>query len=179
MPDIRESATIAGVKLVHLQSFDDERGRFLETFRTEWFPERVWNDVQTNRSDSKKNVLRGLHFHHKQVDYWYLLSGAVRVGLYDLRRSSSTRGAGEVIDLSDKEPMGVFVPVGVAHGYLALTDSVITYVVDNYYDNRDEHGVAWNDPDIGLNWGVESPLLSPRDQKNVNLAQIAVEQLPG
>ena len=99
MPDIVESNVIAGLKTVTLTEFADSRGRFVETFRKEWFPERTWEIVQANRSDSAEHVLRGLHFHHHQVDYWYPLRGRIRVGLYDLRKSSPTRGGGVVMGL--------------------------------------------------------------------------------
>ncbi|NIP53099.1 dTDP-4-dehydrorhamnose 3,5-epimerase, partial [candidate division KSB1 bacterium] len=64
MPTIEESQKISGVMLVQLKSFADSRGRFMETFRKEWFPQRSWQKIQTNRSDSQPNVLRGLHYHH-------------------------------------------------------------------------------------------------------------------
>lgn len=178
MPEIRESNRIAGVRFVHLVEHADERGRFVETFRREWFPERGWTSVQGNRSDSRRGVLRGLHFHHRQIDYWYPLSGRIRVGLYDLRRSSPTRGAGEILDVGADRPVGIFIPVGVAHGFLALEDAVLTYVVDNYYDASDELGVAWNDPDVGLDWGIREPLLSPRDARNPRLREIPADRLP-
>jgi dTDP-4-dehydrorhamnose 3,5-epimerase len=176
--EISESTRIAGVKLVRLKSFADKRGRFLETFRKEWFPERTWDHVQGNRSDSKAGVLRGLHYHFRQIDYWYLVSGSIRIGLYDLRRSSPTRGVGKTVEITETEPFGVFVPVGVAHGFLALEDSTLTYLVDDYYDDSDEFGVAWDDPDIGLDWGTTSPLLSPRDVKNPRLRDIPEDRLP-
>ena len=178
MTDIREADAIVGVKIVDLRVFEDERGRFLETFRKEWFPERTWDIVQANRSDSKQGVLRGLHYHHHQVDYWYLAAGSIRVGLYDMRRSSSTRGHSLTIDIDSSNPKGVFVPVGVAHGFVAKQDSTLTYLVDNYYDDSDEHGVAWDDPEVGIDWGLESPILSPRDRQNPLLKNIPEQDLP-
>ena len=84
MTEIVESGHIAGLKIARLTAFGDERGRFLETFRKDWFPERSWEIVQTNRSDSRAGVLRGLHYHFQQVDYWYVPRGRIRVGLADL-----------------------------------------------------------------------------------------------
>ena len=178
MPEIVESRLIQGVKFVELQAFADERGRFLETFRKEWFPERSWDVIQGNHSDSRRGVLRGLHYHLHQVDYWYPLAGTIRIGLVDLRRSSPTRGAVEVRDIGDEFRAGVFVPVGVAHGFLALTDATLTYLVDNYYDASDEYGVTWDDPDIALRWGVDAPILSPRDRENPRLKDIPPDRLP-
>ena len=176
--EIRESSAIKDVKTVPLAVFEDERGAFQETFRKEWFPEREWSDVQSNRSVSRKGVLRGLHYHLHQVDYWYPVSGQIRVGLYDLRRGSPTRGAREVLEMTADEPFGLFVPVGVAHGFLAVTDASLAYLVDNYYDGSDEHGIAWNDPEIGIDWGVKDPILSPRDLGNPLLANLPEDVLP-
>ncbi len=178
MTQIIESSIVQGVKFVHLSAFADERGRFLETFRKEWFPERSWETIQTNRSDSKAGVLRGLHYHFKQVDYWYVPSGRIRVGLADLRPSSPTCGASEVIEIGDEHQIGVYIPCGVAHGFVALTQATLTYLVDNYYDGGDELGVAWNDPDLAVPWGVDTPILSGRDQKNLRWKEIPVEKLP-
>ncbi len=178
MIEIRESSRIRGVKFAVLKPFSDERGRFLETFRREWFPERNWEAVQGNRSDSREGVLRGLHYHRRQIDYWVPMAGRIRIALVDIRRGSPTRGGREVIDLDEQEPMGVFVPVGVAHGFLALTDCTLAYVVDNYYDGDDELGVAWNDPDLGVPWGIDAPILSGRDRGNPLLRAIPEGELP-
>ena len=78
------------------------------------------------------------------------MRGRIRVGLVDLRRDSPTYGQSEVVELDADEPRGVFIPCGVAHGFYALTDATLTYIVDNYYDNSDELGVAWDDPDLSL-----------------------------
>ena len=178
MAQINESDLIKDVYLVSLKPFEDERGRFMETFRKEWFPWRTWNVIQGNVSYSRAGVLRGLHFHHWQVDYWFCPSGTIRVGLCDLRRSSPTFRAVQTLDIGDQNFTGVYIPIGVAHGFVALTDAVLTYLVDNYYDGTDEHGVAWNDPDLNLPWGIVSPRLSPRDAQNPRLRDIPPENLP-
>ncbi len=176
--EIVESREIKGAKVAKLRAFGDERGRFVETFRTEWFPERSWEIVQTNRSDSVAGVLRGLHYHFKQVDYWFVTSGEIRVGLADLRAGSPTRGASQTVTLRGDEPTGLFIPSGVAHGFYAVTDVTLTYIVDNYYDGDDELGVAWDDPELAVDWGVTEPLLSARDRENPRWQEIAAERLP-
>ena len=88
VPDIGESTVVNDVLLVNLRSHSDDRGRFTEIFRKEWFPGIDWTIIQSNRSDSQAGVLRGLHYHHKQVDYWYVVKGSIRAGLVDLRKSS-------------------------------------------------------------------------------------------
>lgn len=172
MPDIQESHLIKGVQIVTLKAFEDDRGRFIETFRKEWFPTRQWDNVQSNRSDSKRNVLRGLHYHRQQVDYWYVPSGMIRAGLVDLRPQSPTYLATQTVEMGDERQIGLFIPVGVAHGFLALTDCTLTYIVDNYYDSTDEYGLLWNDPQINLDWGVENPILSERDLNNPRFQSI-------
>lgn len=172
MTEIAESPLIAGVKLVHLRAFADERGRFMETFRKDWFPERTWDIVQTNRSESRAGVLRGLHFHRHQVDYWHVTRGRIRVALADLRSASPTYHAVQVIELDQDVPSGLFIPTGVAHGFYALTDATLTYIVDNYYNGKDELGVAWDDPALAIPWGIEAPILSQRDRDNPKLPDI-------
>ncbi len=178
MTDIIESAVIQGVKLVRLSVFADERGQFMELFRKDWFPERAWDIVQSNRSDSKAGVLRGLHYHRRQVDYWHAPRGRIRVGLADLRQSSPTRGAVETIELDQDNPRGLFIPVGVAHGFYAITNATLTYIVDNYYNGHDELGVAWDDPTLQIAWGVDKPVLSQRDLANPRLLDIPPGALP-
>lgn len=178
MPYIEESDLIKDVQIVTLQSFGDERGRFMETFRKEWFPQRSWEIIQTNRSDSKVGVLRGLHYHFKQVDYWYVVNGKIRAGLVDIRPGSPTYGVAQTIEMGEENQVGIFIPIGVAHGFITLTDATLTYIVDNYYDSHDEFGVAWNDPDIAMPWGIEMPLVSARDTDNPQLKDILPENMP-
>jgi dTDP-4-dehydrorhamnose 3,5-epimerase len=86
--------------------------------------------------------------------------------LHDLRTGGPTDGATEVIDLSGENHLGLYIPPGVAHGFAALTDVVMTYLVDSYYNPADELGIAWNDPAVGADWGVTDPILSARDAAN-------------
>lgn len=180
MPTITESTIIPGILVVELRPFADDRGRFTETFRKEWFPQRSWAAMQSNRSDSRAGVLRGLHYHFDQVDYWYLFSGRIRVGLADLRRSSPTFRDTQTIDLDAADNRGIYIPSGVAHGFLALTDVTLIYIVDNYYDGgRDEFGLAWDDPDISVPWHPFSPpIVSGRDAANPPFKDIPFASLP-
>jgi dTDP-4-dehydrorhamnose 3,5-epimerase len=175
---VTESALIQGVYTVPIRIFEDDRGRFMETFRREWFPWIDWSNMQSNRSDSKAGVLRGLHFHRKQIDYWYVINGRIRVGMVDLRRSSPTYMQMQTLEIGEDNNIGVFIPIGVAHGFYALTDATLTYLVNQYYDGGDELGVAWDDPDVKLDWGVTAPVLSPRDQRNLRLRDLAADVLP-
>ena len=118
------STHIEDVYTVPIKTFADERGRFMETFRREWFPWINWDRMQSNRSESKRHVLRGLHYHLHQIDYWYVVNGVIRVGMVDLRPSSPTHMAVETLEIGEANNIGVFIPVGVAHGFVALTDGV-------------------------------------------------------
>ena len=179
MDFIQDSENIAGVKIVHLKSFSDARGRFMETFRKEWFPTRSWNIFQCNRSDSKRGVLRGLHYHHHQIDYWYVPNGRLRAGLVDIRPDSDTFLKTEMIEMGDRNEVGLFIPIGVAHGFVALSDVTLTYIVDNYFNGGvDENGVAWNDPQFQLDWGIDDPIISDRDLQNKLLKDIPSSELP-
>jgi dTDP-4-dehydrorhamnose 3,5-epimerase len=165
MPDLIPSKLIDDVVLVRPDVHGDDRGRFVETYRRSWFPDRP-EMIQGNRSEKQAGAVVGLHFHLHQADYWYALRGKVRVVLHDLRVGSRTDGVTEVIDLDGDVDQGVYIPPGVAHGFAALTDILLTYLVDNYYDDSDEHGLAWDDPAVEADWGVSGPILSKRDQSN-------------
>ena len=119
MADIVESQTIAGVYVVRLQSHPDDRGRFVETYRRSWIP-GAREMVQGNRSDSKPGVLRGIHYHLFQSDYWYVPSGRSFVALVDLRQSSSTFKAVQTLEIGDANDAGVYIPPGVGHGIITL-----------------------------------------------------------
>lgn len=141
----------------------DERGSFVETYRKEWVPGGR-EMIQANRGDRQAGAVVGLHFHRKQADWWYVVSGTARVVLHDLRVGSPTDGVTWCFDLSAGVPQGVYIPPGVGHGFASLTDVTLTYLVDGYYDPADELGVIWDDPDVAADWGIADPILSVRDQ---------------
>jgi dTDP-4-dehydrorhamnose 3,5-epimerase len=154
---------IDGVVVRDLQVHGDERGRFVETYRREWVPGGR-EMVQGNRADRQRGCIVGLHFHRNQADWWYVVEGTALVVLHDLRLGSPTEAETMVLDCPAAEPRGIYIPPGVAHGFAALTDLTLTYLVDGYYDPDDELGVRWDDPDIGADWGIDRPILSGRDQ---------------
>ena len=177
MPAIEESDVVTGVLVVVPDAHGDARGRFVETYRRSWFPAGR-EMVQGNRSEKEAGALVGLHYHLHQADYWYVVRGTARVVLHDLREGSPTDGATLTLDLSGDDEKGVFIPPGVAHGFAAITDMVITYMVDGYYNEADELGVAWDDPAIGADWGVTDPTLSKRDQANPARADLPAGRRP-
>ncbi len=161
---------IAGLHLLHLDAHRDARGSLTEIFRRAWIPLEV---AQINLSLSRAGVLRGLHFHREQADYWCVLSGRAFVGLFDLREGSPThRHKAEIRIDAEAERMGLYIPPGVAHGFCAETDLSLAYLVDRGFTGRDELGVAWDDPDVGIAWPLADPILSERDRSNPPLAEV-------
>ena len=171
MPPIFHETSIADVELIEPTAFGDDRGRFVETYRREWLP-RGREMIQGNRSEKVASSLVGLHYHLHQADYWYVLRGTARVVLADLRVGSPTEMVTMVVDLDGDRERGLFIPPGVAHGFAALTDLLLWYLVDGYYNPNDELGVAFDDPALGVDWGVVEPVVSERDQRNPRVADI-------
>ena len=181
MATITESEIIKGIYIVEPAMHGDARGFFIETYRREWFPQGR-EMIQGNRGNRQAGAIVGLHYHLHQADYWYVPMGRARVVLHDLRVGSPTDGATLTIDLGAGEGThdhrGVFIPPGVAHGFAAITDMTITYLVDGYYNPADELGVAWDDPEIDGDWGVADPILSGRDQANPRRSEIEPQWQP-
>ncbi len=134
--------------------------------------------VQGNRSEKQAGALVGLHYHLHQADYWYVIRGVARVVLHDLREGSPTDGATLVLDMGDGADKGLFIPPGVAHGFAALTDLTLTYLVDGYYNAADELGLAWDDPAVKADWGVADPIVSGRDASNPPRTDIPAGRRP-
>ena len=177
MPKVTESTTISGVFHVEPEIHGDQRGLFIETYRRSWFPHGR-EMVQGNRANRQQGALVGLHYHLHQADYWYVPMGAARVVLHDLREGGPTDGVTESFDLTGDNHRGTFIPPGVAHGFVALTDMTITYLVDGYYNPADELGLAWDDAAVTADWGVSAPILSARDQANPRRADIVAGRRP-
>jgi dTDP-4-dehydrorhamnose 3,5-epimerase len=155
---------IDGVVLTDLLTRGDDRGGFTELFRTSWFPSMP-KTVQANLSLSKAGVLRGMHFHRQQTDYWCPLSGRVFVVLYDLRAGSPTQRISATLTFDPAQGLrGLLIPAGVAHGFCAITDMQLLYMVDAEYSGEDESGFAWDDPGLGVTWPTPSPTVSERDR---------------
>ena len=180
MVEIRHSVEVAGVVLVDPVVHRDNRGSFVETWRREWIP-GCGEMIQANRAERVAGSLVGLHYHRFQADYWTVTEGLVRVVLHDLRAGSPSDGATLCLDLGGDGPdrhRGLYIPPGVAHGFAALTDATVVYLVDGTYDPADELGVAWDDPAIGADWGVVDPELSDRDRANPLRLELAADMIP-
>jgi dTDP-4-dehydrorhamnose 3,5-epimerase len=153
---------IPGVIVARPEFHRDVRGSFVEIFRAARYPTPF---VQANHSRSKVGVLRGLHYHRHQADLWYVVSGRAQVALADLRtRQSDPQTATFVLD--GDAPASLYIPHGIAHGFLALTEVELIYWVTREYDATDEQGIAWNDPSLRIRWANDSPILTARDETN-------------
>ena len=167
-----EDTGIAGAHLFPLTAHEDERGSLTETYRRGWVPGGS-EIVQANLSRSRPGVLRGLHWHRQQSDHWCVLAGVAHVALVDLREASPTRLVTfeRRID-AGHERFGLSIPPGVAHGFFAETEILLQYLVDVLYTGDDEHGLAWDDPRLGLSWPSREPILSERDRSNPSLEEV-------
>jgi dTDP-4-dehydrorhamnose 3,5-epimerase len=169
-----EPAGLDGVFVVPLEWRTDDRGAFTEVFRGSWMPDTP-PMVQANLSRSRAGVLRGMHFHREQADFWVLLSGKQFVALHDLRPESPTTGRSVELSMDASAGLrGLYVPPGVAHGFYAETEVELLYLVDRYYTGEDEHGFIWNDPQAGINWPNAAPILSDRDRANPPLSEARI-----
>jgi dTDP-4-dehydrorhamnose 3,5-epimerase len=180
----RLETSLPGVIELRPKVFRDARGFFLETYNKAKFAELGITDhfVQDNHSYSVKGTLRGLHYqlHHPQAKLCRVVEGEALDVVVDIRRDSQTFGKWTSVLLSAKDQNQIYVPIGFAHGFLALTDTVqFFYKCSDFYDPADEHGIVWNDPDLKITWGVNAPILSERDTKYATLAQVPREFLPG
>ncbi len=156
---------IPGALLYEPQIHHDDRGSFMEIIRESALGTTF---VQSNHSRSKAGVLRGLHWHKHQADAWYVIGGRAQAMLADLREQRPDPPVVS-IELTGEEPRVLYIPPGVAHGYLALADVDLIYWVTSYYDATDEFGVAWDDPTLGAPWKTSDPILSERDRNNPNV----------
>ena len=163
--------------------FRDARGFFLETYHQQKFAELGIADifVQDNHSRSSKGTLRGLHYQLRkpQAKLCRVVEGEVLDVAVDIRLGSPHFGTWTSVLLSAERQNQVFIPQGFAHGFVALTDAVqFLYKCSDVYDATSEHGVIWNDPALGITWGVANPLISEKDSKYPKLAEMPLEFLP-
>lgn len=172
---------IEGVFVIEPQVFGDERGYFFESFNAERFLAQTGVEVtfvQDNESRSKRGVLRGLHFQkkpHAQAKLVRVVQGRVLDVAVDIRPESPTFGKYVATELSGENHRQMFIPKGFAHGYVVLDDdTVFQYKCDEYYHPECEGGIAWNDPQIGIEWGIPENeiILSDKDRKHPILKEL-------
>jgi dTDP-4-dehydrorhamnose 3,5-epimerase len=162
---------ISDLWIIQPKVFEDERGYFFESYNSSLFKQHGINAefVQDNQSLSQKNVLRGLHFQNPpfaQGKLVRVITGSVLDVVVDIRKNSLTYGKHFSLVLDDKNKTMLWIPPGFAHGFLTLQDNTIfSYKCTNLYDKNAEDSVRWNDPDIGIDWGTTTPLLSGKDKE--------------
>jgi dTDP-4-dehydrorhamnose 3,5-epimerase len=163
---------IRGIFEIQLEPHKDKRGFFMRVYDDTIFERhgihRIW--VQENHSLSvEKGVIRGMHFQfppHTETKLVRALSGEIYDVFIDLRKGSSTFGQWDSIKLSADNKKMIYIPRGFAHGFCTLTQNCeVVYKVDNYYAPDSEGSIRWNDPDLGIDWPVNKPILSEKDSK--------------
>ena len=160
----------ADLVLFEVPVFKDERGFFLESYNQKNFENLgiQANFVQDNLSNSKKGVLRGLHFQappFAQGKLVRVIRGAVLDVVVDIRQSEPSYGKAYKVLLSENNFLALYIPPGFAHGFVALEENTLfQYKCTNYYNKSAEMGLLWNDPDLGIDWEITEPLLSEKDQ---------------
>jgi dTDP-4-dehydrorhamnose 3,5-epimerase len=169
-----------GLVLIEPVVHGDSRGFFLETYaREEWGALGVEAEfVQQNHSRSSRGTLRGLHFQTSpgQAKLLRCARGEILDVAVDLRKSSPTFGQWEGHVLDDENGHQLFVPIGFAHGFVVLSEVAdVCYQVSSLYDPATESGIAWDDPEVGVDWRVDEPLLSARDKTAPKLSEIAAD----
>jgi dTDP-4-dehydrorhamnose 3,5-epimerase len=161
---------LPGVLIIEPDIFGDSRGFFMETYHKERYGAAGMDAefVQDNTSFSTKGTLRGLHFQypHSQAKLVQVFMGEVFDVAVDIRRDSPTFGQWFGTTLSSDNKQQLFIPEGFAHGFCVLSETALfTYKCTEFYSPADERGVLWSDPDIGIEWPVNKPLLSDKDEK--------------
>ena len=174
---------IPGVLLVEPKVFKDSRGFFMETFHQKKYAE-VGIDhafIQDNYSHSTQGTLRGLHYQlkHPQGKLIYVITGEIFDVAVDIRQGSPTFGQWVGQYISDQNKRQIFIPEGFAHGFCVISETAdVLYKTTDLYNTDDEYGVLWSDPDIGIDWPVEVPIVSDKDKQYSRLKDALETQLP-
>ena len=175
--------TLPEILRIEPDVFEDDRGYFLELYRTEKYREHGISTafVQDNLSSSKKGVLRGLHYQldRPQGKLVYAVQGEIFDVAVDIRRGSPTFGKWISNILSSENNHQIFIPGGFAHGFCVLSESAhVMYKCTDFFDPASERGIIWNDPILQIEWPVEQPILSDKDMTYQSIEQIPREELP-
>ena len=169
MPFSFKRLEIPDVVLIEPKVFRDDRGFFMESYKRSEFVDFGIDEmfVQDNHSRSRRGVLRGLHYQNPpraQAKLVRVIDGEIFDVAVDIRKGSPTYGRWVGVYLSDENMRMLYIPVGFAHGFLALSDvAEVLYKTSDEYSPEHEAGIVWNDPEVGIDWPVEEPVLSPRD----------------
>ena len=175
--------SLEGVLLIEPSVFEDKRGFFMETYQKETYMELgIDHDfIQDNLSYSVRGTLRGLHYQlpHAQAKLVQVITGEIFDVAVDIRRGSPNFGKWTGVHLLDKNRRQLYIPEGFAHGFCVLSETaVFMYKCSDFYAPDCEGGILWSDPDIGIDWPIENPLLSDKDNKFACLSDIHHKLLP-
>lgn len=172
-----EKTELDGVLIITPDVFEDERGFFFESYNKKKLAEAGINDefVQDNHSKSIKNTVRGLHYQSSpgEAKLTRCTKGKVFDVIVDIRPDSPTFGKWIGTELSAENKRQVYIPIGCAHGFCVLSDEAeFQYKVTAYYHKETDVGIAWNDPDLGVEWPLDGEaIISERDKNNISFAQ--------
>ncbi|MCL5779512.1 MAG: dTDP-4-dehydrorhamnose 3,5-epimerase [Firmicutes bacterium] len=174
---------LPGVLIIEPDVFGDARGYFMETWQQARYAQAglPGHFVQDNLSFSTRGVLRGLHFQNPnaQGKLVFVLQGEVFDVAVDIRAGSPTFGQWVGVTLSSENKRQLYIPEGFAHGFCVTSETALfAYKCTDFYNPAAEGGIIWNDPDIGIDWPVEKPVLSPKDNVYPKLKDISRERLP-
>jgi dTDP-4-dehydrorhamnose 3,5-epimerase len=179
----RVETSLPGVFELRPKIYSDERGFFMETYHAQKFAELGINEtyVQDNQSRSVKGTVRGLHYqlHQAQAKLCRVIHGEAFDVVVDIRLGSPHFGKWTSLLLSAEKHNQIYIPIGFAHGFVALTETVdFIYKCSSLYDLADAYGVLWNDPALNIPWRVTNPLVSGKDAEYPKLVDIPHEFLP-
>ena len=175
-----KTTSIPGLLILNRPILNDERGFFREIFRQDELEKLGgvrFEGIQMNHSHSEPQVLRGIH-----AERWnkivYPLNGAVFVAIVDIREDSKTFGQVETFTIDDNNRFGLFNPNGLANSLCVISDTAVDYIylVDAYYDGLDTRAIAWDDPDLAIEWPLKDPIISQRDKNNPKLRDLFPEK---
>jgi len=174
---------LQGCFVIEPNIFEDQRGYFFESYNQKVIDKIMGNKinfVQDNETISKKGVIRGLHFQEEEFSQAKLVrvvEGKILDVAVDIRKNSSTFGQYVTIELSDKNKKQFFIPRGFAHGFLVLSEyAKVLYKCDNFYNKASESGIAFNDKDLNIDWGLKKDklILSEKDRKLPNFKDLLI-----
>lgn len=180
MSDFIKTTSLNGLLVLERPTHEDERGFFREVFHLDELEQVLGHEfkpVQWNHSRSKPKVLRGQH-----AENWnkliYPITGQAFAAVLDIRPESETFGKCETFEFNDNNKFALFIPKGFANSFCALGDVDVNYLylVDSYYDGSDTKAIAWNDPDLQINWPIKNPIISQRDKNNPRLRDLFPEK---
>lgn len=175
-----KTTTIAGLLILERPVFEDERGFFRELFHKDDLEKIIgfkFDGVQMNHSHSVPRVIRGIH-----AEGWnkiiYPVSGEVFIAIVDIRPDSPTFAKVETFIVNDKNRVGLFIAKGLANSLCVVGEEAVDYIylVDAYYDGTDTRAIAWDDPDLRIDWPVKDPIISQRDKNNPKLRELFPEK---